>query len=401
MTDAQTPDNWRLVDGSLVAWFEATSHAAGASLLGQALEIDPGLDADLRSVGVLLSLDPADTAAAKRISVVASSLGLTCDPSVPSRLSVVVEAQDTGAVRDFWRTVTAYLPHEDSLRDPLRRNPALRLVETDERRPLRNRLHLDVSRPHELAHEAIAAVAPGAGRTGETWAFYATVPDPEGNEVDLVPLAAADRISEEEGTADWRALFGAMAHYPVDGAGAAAELITAVADLADAAGVPLLVDVRPGGVTIDSGKDLWEEDDRFAALAVRVQAAARGLGLVADPSLLRYLQVGIDAVDVPAVREFWRAVLGYADDSREGITDVYDPRRLGAVLFFQPMSEDDTDRRRQRNRMHLELSVAADQVQARVDVALANGGSVLHADGPAGRWTLTDPEGNELHLRAP
>ena len=35
------------------------------------------------------------------------------------------------------------------------------------------------------------------------------------------------------------------------------------------------------------------------------------MGLTADPSRLRFVQIGIDAVDIPAVRAFWRAVLGY------------------------------------------------------------------------------------------
>ena len=57
----------------------------------------------------------------------------------------------------------------------------------------------------------------------------------------------------------------------------AAELAVAVAGLADEAGLPLLIDLRPDGVTIDSGKDLWEEDG-FADLARAVQATARGHG---------------------------------------------------------------------------------------------------------------------------
>ncbi len=97
------------------------------------------------------------------------------------------------------------------------------------------------------------------------------MPDPEGNEVDLVPLPAAE-------AEDWRAVFGAMAHYPTGSSSLAADLVQEVAHLADAAGVPLLIDMRSGGVTIDSGKDVWEEDARFGPLAVQVQTAARGLG---------------------------------------------------------------------------------------------------------------------------
>ena len=52
--------------------------------------------------------------------------------------------------------------------------------------------------------------------------------------------------------------------------------------------MPILVDLRPSGVTLDSGKDLWEDNEgavrpEFVALATKIQVAARSLGLTADP----------------------------------------------------------------------------------------------------------------------
>src|SRR4029079_18081883 len=91
---------------------------------------------------------------------------------------------------------------------------------------------------------------------------------------------------------DWRVLFGAMVHYPTDDAAVAADFVAAAAAIADDAGVELLIDVRQFGVTVDSGKDRWE-NERFADLAARVQSAARGLGLRPDTSPLRFVQVGI------------------------------------------------------------------------------------------------------------
>jgi hypothetical protein len=117
--------------------------------------------------------------------------------------------------------------------------------------------------------------------------------------------------------------------YPTDGYGQSAELAAAAANLADDAGIPLLVDLRRAGVTIDSGKDRWEDDtDRFGKLAAAVQAAASGMGLNADAAPLRFVQAVIDAVDLPAVREFWCAALGYRPDPRGHVTDIVDPRDL-------------------------------------------------------------------------
>ena len=166
---------------------------------------------------------------------------------------------------------------------------------------------------------------------------------------------------------------------------------------ADDVGVELLIDLRPAGVTIDSGKDRWVAE-RFADLAARVQAAAHVLGLRADAAPLRFVQIGIDAVDVPTVRAFWRAVLGYELDARPFITDIFDPRQLAVPLFFQPMSADETARRGQRNRTHIDVFVPDDQAEARVAAAVAAGGHVVNDAGAPEWWTLADPEGNEIDI---
>ena len=129
-----------------------------------------------------------------------------------------------------------------------------------------------------------------------------------------------------------------------------------------------------------------------------MQAAARDLGLRADPTPLRFVQVGIDAVDVAAVRAFWRAVLGYELDARPFITDIFDPRQLAVPLFFQPMSADDTERRAQRNRTHLDVFVPDDQAETRITAALAAGGQVVYDAEAPEWWTLADPEGNEVDI---
>lgn len=109
---------------------------------------------------------------------------------------------------------------------------------------------------------------------------------------------------------------------------------------------------------------------------------------------MRDFQVGIDALDVETVKAFWRAALGYVDDPRPGLHDLYDPRRLNPPVFFQPMDEP----REQRNRIHVDLFVPADQAEARVSAAIAAGGRVVYdAEAPAW-WTLADPEGNELDI---
>lgn len=97
------------------------------------------------------------------------------------------------------------------------------------------------------------------------------------------------------------------------------------------------------------------------------------------------------------MRSFWASLLGYDHDPRASVTDIYDPRRLGPVLFFQQMDASDAERRRHRNRIHVDLHVPHDHARARVEAALAAGGRVVGETAP-GRRTLADPEGNEVDL---
>jgi hypothetical protein len=169
--------------------------------------------------------------------------------------------------------------------------------------------------------------------------------------------------------------------------------------LADEAGFPLLIDLRPGLVILDSGKDQWEADAHgldleFTDLAADLQTATRQVGATADPALPRFVQLFLDAADVDSVRSFWMAALGYTADRRVGLTDIYDPRRLNPELVFQALDVSDTERRRQRNRIHVELSVPPHVAPARANTAVAAGGRLLDESGD--RWRVADPEGNEL-----
>jgi hypothetical protein len=292
-------------------------------------------------------------------------------------------------VSRFWQRVLAYAPaDDDGLADPLRRDPPLRIRPSTEPRPLRNRIHLDVVRPAAAVEQA------GVGEASGPFGVCHT--DPDGNEVDLVP---GDALGEGAGTADWQAVFSAMACYRTTSPAQQRDLAAAAAALADDTGFPLLIDLRPGLVILDSGKDQWDDDAHgleldFTDLAENLQTAARELGATADPGLPRFAQLFLDAADVAAVRAFWVAALGYTPDRRDGASDIHDPRRLNPVLVFQELDASETERRRQRNRIHVELAVPSELAQPRLATALAAGGRLLEES--ADRWRVADPEGNEL-----
>ena len=404
---AEGTQDWRVLTRGVDAWFEAPSTTAAAALVTAIADGDPApvaIDVRVRRTGVRVTLQRsadalpvAVAAAARRISALAAAAGLRADPSALCDVQVTVDATDADQVMPFWAAALGYdrVGSED-LVDPLRRNPPIWFQGLDEPRPLRNRIHVDSIR-RGLGDQQIRDVAVAlSGSDGFGGAFGVALADREGNEVDLVP--PGDDWADRPELADWVLLFAAMAHYPTSRS-QAAELVAAAAALADRAGVDLMIDVTAEGVTFDSGKDGWEMDDRFAGVATEVQAAARALGLVADPEPLRFLQLGIDAADIDAVRDFWRAVLGYVDDPRRdlGVTDIYDPLRFGPPVFFQDLDADPA-RQAQRNRIHLDLYVPADQAQVRVATALAAGGRIVR-DAESPFWvTVADPEGNEVDI---
>lgn len=398
--------DWRVLSMSGVcAWFEASSHGAGAALVGRIPDlladgrftVSRQPDLDLRAGGVQVripdddGLTAADLALALAISAAARKLGLTADPSIPQDLEWAIDTVDKPTLLPFWRTLLGYEDTEDDdLLDPLRRDPRVWFYPAAPR-PLRNRIHFDVAVPRDVASARAAEV--NAGGANPSYApdhGNALLTDTEGNEVDFIP---ADGLTDRPDATDWRLPFGGMVFYPTRDFRLAAEFAGVVAGIADRTGLSLMIDLRPAGVMIDTGKDQWE-DKKFVETARQVQAAAGSFGIRADPSGLRFLQVCIDAVDIPAVREFWRAVLGYQNDPRPFVTDIYDPRRLNHVMIFQQLDPADTERREQRNRIHLDLYVPDDQVTARTEAALAAGGKFTRRDG----GTIADPEGNEVDI---
>ena len=192
---------------------------------------------------------------------------------------------------------------------------------------------------------------------------------------------------------DWRVVRGnASTHFRTGSFAAGVALVDAIGKLADAANHHPDVDLRYRGVTVrlrtHSEGRLTERD---VALARQISDAARELGIPVDLTGLQAVQVAIDALVIPEVLPFWRAVLGYEDEDDE---DLFDPRREGPPFWFQQMDAP----RPQRNRIHIDVYVPHDQAEARVAAALAAGGHVVSDENAPGWWTLADAEGNEVDV---
>jgi 4a-hydroxytetrahydrobiopterin dehydratase len=135
-------------------------------------------------------------------------------------------------------------------------------------------------------------------------------------------------------------------------------------------------------------------------LAQRITAMTVDLGLSTVPAIdadvrsVHELEIGIDALDIAAIRPFWKAVLGYADElpGAGPTAPIVDPVGQGPTVWFQQMSE----RRPQRNRIHLDLCVPHDEAPARIAAALVAGGRLLSDRRAPAFWILSDIEGNEI-----
>jgi 4a-hydroxytetrahydrobiopterin dehydratase len=131
-----------------------------------------------------------DVELARRISAVARSLGLVAEPSAVQTVQVAVDALDIPRVLPFWAAVLGYDVRdveETDLIDPRTRGAPFWFQQMGEPRPQRNRIHIDVFVPYDVAEARVtAALAAGGTLVSDAHApEWWTLADPEGNEVDV------------------------------------------------------------------------------------------------------------------------------------------------------------------------------------------------------------------------
>src|SRR5688572_22235473 len=197
-----------------------------------------------------------------------------------------------------------------------------------------------------------------------------------------------------DGVNDWVVLHGgATAVFSVPSLSEAARLAEAIAQAPGLAGAGVLLTLADTRVSARLSRDIWNLDQSHIQLAQAVSAVARELGAVADRAAVQEVQVAIaakrDAIDVG----FWRAVLGYipmADDN------AVDPLGHGSTVWMQELDE----AKPLRHAMHIDVSVAREQVKARIDAAVAAGGRIVDESHAPAHWTLADRAGNRVCICA-
>lgn len=198
------------------------------------------------------------------------------------------------------------------------------------------------------------------------------------------------QASEAEGLGDWRVLLRTLQGSFVTGSMAkGVELVARIGAAADGANHHPDLTVTYGRVhVVLTTHDTGGLTTRDVELARTISAVAAELGATAEPQAATQLEVAIDALDIPAVKPFWEAVLGYRSS---GDDECVDPYGRAPAFWFQQMDAP----RPQRNRIHVDVTVPHDVAADRIAAALAAGGTLLSDDHAPAYWVLADPEGNE------
>ncbi len=193
-----------------------------------------------------------------------------------------------------------------------------------------------------------------------------------------------------EGVDDWVVLHGgATAVFRVSSLGAAAQLAEAVAQVPGLEDSGTLLTIADGRLSVRLTRGVFRLEERHITLARAVSAVARAHGAVADRTGAQEVSWAIAAKPDAVNIGFWRAVLGYtglADDN------AIDPLGHGSTVWMQDLDP----AKPLRHAMHVDVSVAREQAEARVAAALAAGGRIVDdADAPAA-WILADRAGNRV-----
>ena len=196
-----------------------------------------------------------------------------------------------------------------------------------------------------------------------------------------------------DGVDDWVILHGGpTAVFRVGSLPDAARLAAAVAEVSGLEPRTLLT-AAADRLTVKLTREMWGTEARHVELARAISALARAHGATADRSAVQEVQLAVaskpDVIDLG----FWRAVLGYApmhDDN------AIDPLGQGSTVWMQDLDP----AKPLRHAMHVDVSVAREHAEARMQAAVAAGGRVVDESAAPGSWILSDRAGNKVCIAA-
>ncbi len=190
--------DWRKLSRALHARYLTGDFASGlrfvtaVSEAAEAANHHPDLTLTYPHVDVrLISHDAGrltrrDVDLARRISQIAQDQGVAAEPSALAEIELALDTADLAAVGPFWAALLT--GSTDALRgsdvvDPKGRVPLLWFQDTEPHRTPRQRFHIDLWLPHDIAEERIAAAVAAGGTVVDidNAPAFVVLADPDGN----------------------------------------------------------------------------------------------------------------------------------------------------------------------------------------------------------------------------
>lgn len=191
--------DWEPIYHELEARFRTGDFATGLRLverIGEAAEAmnhHPDVTLTYPAVHVRLTSHDAggvtqrDVDLAGRISAFAAELGVTAEPATVQRVEIGLDTADLHEIKPFWKAALAMSDgdEEDELVDPAGVLPTIWFQQTEPHEPPRQRFHLDIRVPAEVAEERIAAAIAAGGRlvSDDRAPTFVVLADAQGNSV--------------------------------------------------------------------------------------------------------------------------------------------------------------------------------------------------------------------------
>jgi len=151
------------------------------------------------------------------------------------------------------------------------------------------------------------------------------------------------------------------------------------------------LDLRWGRLDVSlSSHDVGGITSRDIDLARRVSELAAEEGARPEPGSLAHVELGLDTADADRLAPFWAAVL----DARVEEGEVRHALGDAPTVWFQDTELHEPP----RQRFHLDVWLPPEEVQPRIDAALAAGGSLVSDAEAPSFWVLADPDGNKACL---
>jgi 4a-hydroxytetrahydrobiopterin dehydratase len=197
-----------------------------------------------------------------------------------------------------------------------------------------------------------------------------------------------------EGVDDWVVLHGgAVAAFRVGSLAESAQLAASISKVPELGGRGVLMTVSDRSLTIRLTRDIWQLEAEHIQLARAISKLAQDCNAAADRGMVQEVQLAIAAKQEAIDVGFWRAVLGYSPMAGD---NAVDPLGHGSTVWMQEIDS----AKALRHAMHIDVSVAREQVQARLAAAVAAGGTIVDASHAPSHWTLSDRAGNRVCICA-